>query len=208
MCTQVDDEMLAAVSTLDVDSHEQVDSGTSLARAAAGDGAALAEVYDRHARAVYSIALRIVGDEADAEDIVQEVFAQVWRQASRYDATRGTVEAWLVTIARTRAIDRLRARQARPDTGAARSLSASAETSAPTADPSDALTTARDVKRLRHALDELPIVQRLAIELAYFEGLSQSQIADRLEEPLGTIKTRIRLGLLKLRDALSAGGAA
>ena len=203
--------MIAAVSTQAVNSQEQDNSGTWLARAAAGDGAALAALYDRHARIVYSVALRIVGDEADAEDVVQEVFAQVWRQASRYDGTRGTVEAWLLTMARTRAIDRLRARRARPDSGATLADDASSERPAVVVDPADALMAARDAKRIRDALDELPLVQRLAIELAYFEGLTQSQIAERLEEPLGTVKTRIRLGLLKLRDALSrstAGGAA
>jgi RNA polymerase sigma-70 factor, ECF subfamily len=203
--------MIAAVSTQAVHNEEQPNSATWLARAAAGDGAALAALYDRHACTVYSIALRIVGDEADAEEVVQDVFAQVWRQASRYEKTRGTVDAWLVTMARTRAIDRLRARRARPDSGATRADDASIECAALMVDPGDALTAARDAKRIRDALHELPLLQRLAIELAYFEGLTQSQIADRLEEPLGTVKTRIRLGLLKLRDALSrdtAGGAA
>jgi RNA polymerase sigma-70 factor (ECF subfamily) len=114
-------------------------------------------------------------------------------------------------MARTRAIDRLRARRARPDAAAAPVNEASTDRAAPTVDPSDAMTAARDAKRVRDALHDLPLLQRLAIELAYFEGLTQTQIADRLDEPLGTVKTRIRLGLLKLRDALSkstAGGAA
>jgi RNA polymerase sigma-70 factor, ECF subfamily len=201
---------VAAVSTRAVNIQEQVNSATWLARAAAGDGAALASLYDYHARTVYSLAFRIVGNEADAEDVVQEVFAQVWRQSGRYDHTRGTVEAWLLMMTRTRAIDRLRARVARPDSAAVAD-SASDEPRALVVDPADALTAADDAKRIREALHELPILQRLAIELAYFEGLTQSQIADRLEEPLGTVKTRIRRGLLKLRDALSrstAGGAA
>jgi RNA polymerase sigma-70 factor, ECF subfamily len=198
----------AAVSTRSGADWRQTDDAAQLARAAGGDGTALAALYDRHARGVYSIALRVVGDEADAEDVVQDVFAQVWRQAGRYDPSRGTVAAWLLTMARTRAIDRLRARRARPDSSAAPADDVWATRAASAADPADALTAERDAQRVRDALHELPMLQRLAIELAYFEGLTQSQIAERLGEPLGTVKTRIRLGLLKLRDALSERGTA
>jgi RNA polymerase sigma-70 factor, ECF subfamily len=192
-----------------VTNQEQIEDAAHVVRAAAGDGGALAALYDRHARAVYSIALRIVGDERDAEDVVQDVFTQVWRQANRYDRTRGTVVGWLLTIARTRALDRLRAQLARPDTAAVSPEDTGSEPATPVLDPVEAITAASDAKRVKQALGELPLLQRLAIELAYFEGLTQSQIADRLEEPLGTVKTRIRQGLLKLRDLLSqtAGGA-
>jgi RNA polymerase sigma-70 factor, ECF subfamily len=189
----------------------QADDAAAVSRAAAGDAAALAALYDAHARGVYSLALRILGDEADAEDVVQEVFAQAWRQAARYDPRRGAVAAWLLNIARTRAIDRLRARRARPDAAAASADSVEWDLSAPFIDPGDTLSAKRDAAQVRAALQHLPMLQRLAIELAYFEGLTQHEIAERLEQPLGTIKTRIRLGLLKLRDALSgtaAGGTA
>ena len=195
--------LFAALATLPAGGREQGGEMVRVAQAAAGDDAALAALYDAHARAVYSLALRVVGDESDAEDVVQEVFAQAWRQADRYDATRGTVAAWLLTMTRTRAIDRLRARRARPDSRVTTPDDACVDLPATTVDPGDVLAAAEDAARVRQALQDLPLLQRLAIELAYFEGLTQSEIAERLEQPLGTIKTRIRLGLLKLRDALS-----
>jgi RNA polymerase sigma-70 factor, ECF subfamily len=183
--------------------HQHDDAGW-LASAAAGDGTAIAAVYDSHARAVYSLALRIVGDEADAEDVVQDVFTQAWRQAARYDAGRGSVATWLLTMTRTRAIDRLRARRARPDAAADEQIDQSTfQPATHTIDPLEALAAERDATRVREALLALPLLQRTAIELAYYEGLTQREVAERLEEPLGTVKTRIRLGLLKLRDALS-----
>jgi RNA polymerase sigma-70 factor, ECF subfamily len=200
--------LLAALAAVQTETRERADEAARVARVAEGDSGALAELYDAHARTLYSLALRVLGDQADAEDVLQEVFAQVWRQAARYDMRRGNVAAWLLTIARTRAIDRLRARRARPDTAAA-TEDATGLLAAPLADPGDVLAAERDAQRVRAALHQLPLLQRLAIELAYFEGLTQSEIAERLEQPLGTIKTRIRLGLLKLRDALSgttAGG--
>jgi RNA polymerase sigma-70 factor (ECF subfamily) len=181
--------LLAAISTLSAPTGDQVDDLERLAGAARGDGAALAVLYDRHARGVFSIAIRVLRDEGDAEDVVQEVFAQVWRQASRYDATHGSVAAWLLTMARSRAIDRLRTRLSRPD-DRSRAVAWSDDVwggrAAPLVDPSDALTAERDARRVKESLDRLPLMQRLAIELAYFEGLTQSQIAERLEQPLGT----------------------
>jgi RNA polymerase sigma-70 factor (ECF subfamily) len=175
-------------------------------RMAEGDGQALATLYDRHGRVTYSLALRILGEPQEAEEVVQDVFAQAWRQASRFDRSRGAVVAWLLMMTRSRAIDRVRARRAMP---------------APSGDPDQAfgliadsadgpervaLTTER-ASRLKEALDTLPLLQRVPIELAFFEGLTHTEVAERLEVPLGTIKTRIRLGLMKMKDAFLGGAS-
>jgi RNA polymerase sigma-70 factor, ECF subfamily len=173
-----------------------------LERMASGDREALAEVYDRHARPIYSLALRILQDQAEAEDIVQEVFAQAWRQASRYDQGRGNVAAWLLTLARSRAIDRLRARRARPELAPEERAIVDMPDRAVGADVQ--LVSEQEAARVRDALHQLPLVQRVALELAYYEGLTHTEIAARLEQPLGTVKTRIRQALIKLRESLAA----
>jgi RNA polymerase sigma-70 factor (ECF subfamily) len=177
------------------------DDRVAVDRMASGDSSGLAALYDRHARAIYSLAIRILSDAAEAEDVVQDVFTQAWRQATRYDATRAPVAAWLMIITRARALDRLRRR---------RSRIAEAEMDATTPDPRDPdpsqemiAISAEDAERLRGAIGELPDGQRTAIELAYYQGLSQTDIAEQLHQPLGTIKTRMRSGLLKLREALT-----
>ena len=182
-----------------------VDDEEDLRRLAAGDGDAAARLYDRHARAVYSLALRIVNDEGDAEDIVQEVFAQAWRQAARYDPSRGVVGAWRLMMTRSRAIDKLRSARARPDSRAVDDPRVIDEMPAVLRDAPSRIIDAENARLAQRALAELPLLQRLVIELAYYEGLTQREIADRLEQPLGTVKSRLRLGLLKLRDALAEG---
>jgi RNA polymerase sigma-70 factor, ECF subfamily len=172
----------------------------SLARIARGDQMAFAELYDRHARLVFSLALRILQERADAEDVVQEVFAQIWAQARRYDPARGAVAAWMLMLARSRAIDRLRARRARPESAAEPSMAEAVPDSATTQDLE--LLSAEQVARLQRALKELPDAQRAALELAYYEGLTHSEVAERLAEPLGTVKTRIRQAVIKLRESL------
>lgn len=173
-----------------------------LERIARGDGSALAELYDRHARLVFSIALRILQQQADAEDVVQEVFAQVWTQAGRYDAGRGAVAAWLLVLARSRAIDRLRARRARPESAAEPDVAEGVPDLAARQDLE--LLTAEQVARLRRALRQLPEAQRVALELAYYEGLTHTEVAAHLNEPLGTVKTRIRQAVITLRESLAS----
>ena len=182
-----------------------VDDEEDLRRLAAGDGDAAARLYDRHARAVYSLALRIVNDEGDAEDVVQEVFAQAWSQAARYDALARGVGAWLLMMTRSRAIDKLRSARARPDSRAVDDPRVIDEMPAALRDAPSRIIDAENARLVQRALAELPLLQGLVIELAYYEGLTQREIADRLEQPLGTVKSRLRLGLLRLRDALAEG---
>ena len=155
-----------------------------------GDHDALGEIYDLYAGLVNGLALRILRDRAEAEDTVQEVFVQVWQQAARFDASRGTPEAWLCTMARTRALDRLRKRSSRREEP---ELAHSGSTEAPRTE---------EALAVRAALDALPVDQRKALELAYYEGLTQSEIAERLAEPLGTVKTRIRTAMIRLPGVL------
>jgi len=173
----------------------------ALERLARRDESALAELYDRHARLIYSLALRILRDQGDAEDVVQEVFAQVWDQAGRYDQARGNVAGWLVMLARSRAIDRLRRRQSRPETPNVEPDALEIPDATPLAD--DQLLASSRAVAVRAAMDGLPLLQRIAIELAFYEGLTHVEIAERLEQPLGTVKTRIRQGLLALRGRLT-----
>lgn len=173
-------------------SHEMTDPllPSLLQRLAQGDKAALADFYDLYAGLVNGLALRILRDVSEAEDVVQEVFLQAWRQADRYDPQRGTPEAWLCTMARTRALDRLRRRVARRE-------------DAPEAAPVVTLHPKKEEElAVRKALDGLSTDQRRAVELAYYGGLTQSEIAQALGEPLGTIKTRIRTAMIRLREAL------
>ena len=193
--------LLAALARLRPAAETQVEDLACLQRLARGDQAAAAGLYDRHARPVYSLILRIVGEESEAEDVLQDVFAQAFRQASRYDGSRGPVAAWLLMMARSRAIDRVRARRVRFEGRTGEVPLDQMPTREP--DVATVMLDEEQVRLVRDALGELPLLQRVAIELAYYEGLSHAEIAERLEQPLGTVKTRIRLGLLKLRDALA-----
>ena len=172
-----------------------------LGRLAAGDREAVAQLYDRYAARVMGLAYRIVRNTSDAEDVVQEVFSQAWRTAPNYQASRGTVVGWLLMMARTRAIDRLRTRHTRHDTGAEPDLEALPSDAAPV---SDQIIANQQAAHVRAAILTLPAEQKTALELAYFEGLTQTQIAERLRIPLGTVKTRIRSALASLRRSVQS----
>jgi RNA polymerase sigma-70 factor (ECF subfamily) len=179
------------------------DEQALLRRVVAGDQGALSALYDRYARVMFAIALKVVGSTEEAEEVVLDAFSQVWRTAARYDASRGRLDAWLFLITRSRALDRLRAMQRQEKALEASEEAVSIAPLAGTGPEEDALIAERREAVVR-ALGELPEPQRRLLELVYYEGLSHSEAAERTGEPLGTVKTRIRSGLGKLRDALAA----
>jgi len=172
-----------------------------ISRIASGDQSALAALYDATCRIVFGLVLRILSDHPTAEEVALDVYTQVWRQASTYDGQRGSPVAWLLTIARSRAIDRLRS--TKQEQQRKEPLDAASAESAATADPEEESVISERKRIVRLALEQLSPEQREVIELAYFSGLSHSEIAAKLGQPLGTVKTRTRLGMMKLRDALS-----
>jgi RNA polymerase sigma-70 factor (ECF subfamily) len=171
-------------------------------RVAGGDASALKALYDRYAGRAKSVALRVLGSSSEAEEIVQETFVEVWKRASQYDLGRGSVRAWIVTMARSRSIDRLRSRQV-----GERSVAGLAREDRPLAAPSPLEDVEHRVERERvlRALAELPEAQRRVIELAYYEGKTQREISESTGEPLGTVKTRVRLAMEKLAGLLGGG---
>ncbi len=168
-------------------------------RIASRDQEALGELYDRYSALVLALATRILGAAGEAEEVVQETFLQVWNRIRSYDAARSSVSTWLVLLARSRAIDRLRSRQAGERAG--ERLRAVAPANASSSGPADVLFRERR-ERLRGELGELPAEQREVLELAFYEGLTQTEIAERTGIPLGTVKTRTLLAMKKLRAAL------
>lgn len=169
---------------------------------AAADPHAFAQFYDRYAPLVYPLILRIVRERADAADVLQDVFWEAWQGAAAYDPARGNPEAWIVTRARSRAIDRVRARRRRNETFVAPVSEAIDSGTDPAS--GDVGERIHDVRTVRSALDRLPEAQRQVIELAYCAGLTQTEIAERVKQPLGTVKTRIRLGLMRLREIVKS----
>ena len=173
------------------------EDGTVLDSVRRGDARALEELYRRHSSRLHALLLRMLRETADAEEVLQETFVDAWKRAREYAASRGSVEAWLITIARSRAIDRLRNRGARLRLVKQTEQLALAEPAQP--GPADVQAQTR----LRRALGTLPPEQRRAIELAYWDGLSQSEISRETGDPLGTVKTRVRLGLQRLAELLT-----
>jgi RNA polymerase sigma-70 factor (ECF subfamily) len=160
-----------------------------------GDEQAMAELYARYSGVVYSVALRVLGETGAAEDVLQEVFMQLWRNPDAFDASRGSLAGWLAVISRNRAIDALRKRRPEVDID---DVVVSCEP-----DMARSADWTRALGKIRSALTAMPPPQRSALDMAFFEGLSHTEIAEKTGEPLGTIKTRIRTGLLTLRKALN-----
>jgi RNA polymerase sigma-70 factor (ECF subfamily) len=182
-----------------------LDADAQLVLAVAGGSSdALGRLYDRYGATVYALARRIVSRLEDAEEVVQDVFAQVWRQAHKYQTERASVAGWIVMLARTRAIDRLRARQARPDEDRGLEPTAAVPVASTGPNPEESALSADDVKRVREALGALPDQQRTLLELAYYGGLTHTEIAEKTGIPLGTVKTRIRSGMESLRTVFTS----
>jgi RNA polymerase sigma-70 factor (ECF subfamily) len=167
-----------------------------LSRVIARDGRAIGELYDRHSRLLHGLILRILRDRSEAEEVLQEVFVQVWTRADTYNVELGAPVAWLVRIARNRAIDRLRSNNVR-----ARTIEATPPPP-PVETPEARAVMSEQQRAVARALDALPVEQRQLIELAYFQGLTQSELAERFQLPLGTVKTRVRTGMMTLRREL------
>lgn len=167
------------------------------------DETALGALYDRWMRSLYSLVVHLLKDPDEAEDVVEETFWQAWRKASSYEPSRGAVSTWLLTIGRRRALDRLRAKARRREDSLTRDGRVLAEMPSAAPDPSQTAEGAERRMYVLAALRELPEEQREVLELGYFQGLTQTEIAEATGQPLGTVKTRMRLAMQKLREPLS-----
>jgi RNA polymerase sigma-70 factor (ECF subfamily) len=180
-----------------------------VAQVAQGDEAALARLYDRYGKLIYSLAVRIVRDSPTAEEVTQEVFVRLWRSAASFAAERGSVQTWLLRITHNLALNEVRRRQSRPvaadhfDWAVDGVLLVDPRQES---DPALATWLRERAEHIQRALAQLPTPQRRAIELAFFGGLSQAEVASALGEPLGTVKSRIRAGMQRLREVLVADG--
>ena len=181
--------------------YSKLDDTALVALIARRDEGALGALYDRYSRLAFSLAVRVVGDRALAEEITADSFVNVWRASGSYSAERGRFVSWLMSVVRHRAIDELRRLKVRPE-GSAVELNEALLTTPHPDGVDDTLDAHRRQEVVRLALANLPAPQREALELAYFGGLTQQEIAEKTGTPLGTIKTRMRLGLLKMREEL------
>ena len=175
----------------------------SVHRVGEGNEDALAELYEQTSTLVYSVALRLLGDRADAEEATLDVYSQVWRAAATFRAERGSVTAWLLMITRTRAIDRLRAKRRRLEQEVECKIPELSDTPARALTPEQFTMTVERRRRVREALADLPPTERELLELAFYGGYTQSELASRTGLPLGTVKTRMRTGMGRLREAFS-----
>jgi RNA polymerase sigma-70 factor (ECF subfamily) len=169
-----------------------------------GKSSALGELYDRYGRLVYSLSYQVVGDSSTAEEITQEVFLQVWNKAGTYQSLQGKVVTWLTSVARHKAIDSLRRKGARPE---GHQIGFETEEELDLVDPvgvEDQVENSQRSQAIRRAIAHLPPDQQRALSLAYFKGMTHQEVADLIGEPLGTVKTRIRLAMLKLRQMLES----
>jgi len=174
-----------------------------IARIGRRDQSAFSALYDRLSGPLYSFAMKMLGDPAEAQDTLQDVFLQIWSRAATYDPEQSSVFSWTVLLTRSRAIDRLRARGRRSRVVVASTEEAPAADASTVESAADTIEKHDEAARVRYVLNNLPSEQRETIELAFFEDLSHHEIAARLEQPLGTVKARIRRGLLKLRERLN-----
>lgn len=172
------------------------EDGRLLARIAKGDAAAMTTLYDRYSRIVYSVSLRVLRDPASAEDVLQEIYMQIWRAPASFVSTRGSLGGWLAVVARNRSIDALRRR--RPTDSVEDVILASSCDLAAEAERNTL------IERARRVLTTLPPEQRKTLEMAFFDGLTHAEIAEMTGDPLGTVKTRIRSALISLRKAFQA----
>jgi RNA polymerase sigma-70 factor, ECF subfamily len=175
-----------------------------LQRIVARDQTAVAELYDRHSAVMFSVILRILRNASDAEEVLQEVFVRVWTRAATYDERLGAPAAWLTRMARNRAIDRLRSKRTRSDVDAPEAIDAGGDqrTPASTVTPEQIAGDKERTATVRAALEALPVEQRMLIAAAFFDGYTHSELAAHFGLPLGTVKTRIRSGMLALREHL------
>ena len=190
-----------ALRAVDGDAAVVDGSDAALRRAARGDEQAFLEVYDRHSAMVYGIALRVVRDPQLAEDVAQEAFVDAWRLATRFDPGKGSARSWLATIAHRKAVDRVRSEQSRRTR---EERDAQRQPAPVVVDVADEVEDTLERRRVHDALDVLTDAQREAVTLAYYGGRSYREVAVLLDVPEGTIKTRIRDGLIKLRDRMGA----